>query len=191
MTCVVAVKTVGPSGGKGVLMHADSGATSGETLSVPRADQKLFIACGSFLIGFCGSFRVGQILRQFLKIGEQPPGADHDFMESVFPTKLRYLLKEHGADFTEKGSDSLDDTALIVGYRGEIYVVMDDFQVARLALPYAAVGTGAPYALGAMHATYDPQMPEACAMRGMEAALAFAPGVRPPVATLRLELVVA
>jgi ATP-dependent protease HslVU (ClpYQ) peptidase subunit len=130
-----------------VYVGADSAGVSGLDLTV-RADEKVF-RVGPLLIGFTTSFRMGQLLRFDLKVPKHPKGLD-DFawLVSRLVPAIRRCLSDGG--YTTKNNNAETGGQFIVGYRGRLYVVHDDFQVARPASAIAAIGCGYAYALGSL-----------------------------------------
>lgn len=144
MTCVVAIEHEGK-----VWMGGDSAATREDDI-VCRSNEKVFIN-GEFIIGYSGSFRIGQLLQYALKPPKQNlfKQTDMEYMVIDFVDALRKMLKEKGALMEEKEGDA-HDSEFIVGYQGKIYVIESDFNVSRPLYNYAACGVGMDYALGAM-----------------------------------------
>lgn len=73
----------------------------------------------------------------------------------------------------------------LVGYNGKLYAIQNDFQVGIPAIEYDAVGCGANFALGALHATKN-KRPEDRVMMALEAAATFSAGVAPPFKVIKL-----
>lgn len=147
MTCVAGVVDEGI-----VYMGADSAGVAGFDLVV-RADGKLFRR-GDFLIGFCGSFRIGQLLRYRLKLPVHQDGVDvHEFMATQFVDSVRECLREGGCE--RKRDEVVSGGTFLVGYRSRLFQIESDYQVGEAAAGIDAVGCGAPAALGAMSALRD------------------------------------
>ncbi len=147
-----------------ILLGGDSAAVGGHELRL-RADQKVF-RVGSYAIGCTTSFRMGQILRYGTCLPDPPPGVDpgelERFIVTEFVSSVRQSFADHGfaktARFTSPGEPSVTEEGqsfgglFLVGVAGQIFEIRQDYQVARPAAPYSAVGVGAPIALGALHA---------------------------------------
>ena len=161
-----------------VYLAGDSAGTSGWNLTV-RADPKVF-ANGSYVMGFTTSFRMGQLLRYSFT----PPEPDyvndlHRFMCTAFTDSLRQCLKDGG--WAEKDKEREGGGTFLVGTHGRLFFVNDDYQVGEPADPYAAVGCGSSYALGALHATEGGKMtPQKRLDAALAAAERFSSGVRGP-----------
>jgi ATP-dependent protease HslVU (ClpYQ) peptidase subunit len=184
MTCVVALEQDGV-----VYVGADSAGFDSNLAIRSRADEKVFITeNGEFIMGFAGSFRIGQLLRYALVPPDQASKKDDmAYMVTDFIDAVRAMQKEKGS---MKKEDELEEheSVFIVGYRGKLYIVEEDFQVGRPIENYAAIGCGADLAMGAMFATQKAAMnPEDRVRLALAAAVEFNAGVRPPYRILKLE----
>lgn len=145
MTCIVAIETT-----HGVIFASDSAGVAG-THADNRVESKVF-QNGQFVIGFSGSFRVGQILRYVWKPPEQHPDVDDmAFLVRDVVGGFRKLFLENGVRYFNSTNDSFEGPFLL-GYKGKVYKVDVDFQVARSRDGYNACGSGSRVALGALHA---------------------------------------
>jgi len=137
MSCIVAISQSGR-----IYMGADScGSWCDEQRN--RKDSKIFIK-GDFLIGYVGSPRPGQVLQNYWK----PPEETRFFGDSI-----RSVLSEHGCiSMTEEQTEIMQMTT-IIGYKGEFFEVMSDFQTCSYSDNYSAIGAGRPYALGSLFET--------------------------------------
>lgn len=171
MTCVVGVEHDGR-----VWLGADSAGVSGWSLTV-RADEKVF-RTGPFVMGFTSSFRMGQLLRYSFNPPKQAKSQDdYEFMCTAFVDEVRRCLKDGGYMTTTNGNEA--GGTFLVGYKGSLYAVHDDFQVARAACGFDAVGCGGELALGALHATAKTK-PRPRLTAALRAAEAFSAGVSGP-----------
>jgi ATP-dependent protease HslVU (ClpYQ) peptidase subunit len=186
MTSIVAV-----TDGQSVVLGGDSAGVREHEMRV-RANAKVF-RIGSYGIGFTSSFRMGQILQHSTELPEPPDGAEPDalerFMVLEFVNALRQIFKANGFDKTmtltqgphsESGQEV--GGVFLVGVAGQIFEIREDFHVAKPATPFAAVGRGAPQALGALHALtgFSEFALQERAMKALEAAEAFCAAVRGP-----------
>lgn len=179
MTCIVGLVDNGV-----VFMGGDSAASSGLTVET-REDPKVFVN-GPMIFGFTSSFRMGQLLQYALQAPERSAKkTDLAYLVTDFVDAVRELYRSKG--FMGKDAEREAGGTFLLGYRGALYEVSDDFQVGRPALPYTSVGCGCHLALGAMHATADHGLgPEARIRRALAAAAEFSAGVRAPFHVLRL-----
>lgn len=145
MTAIVAISHEGK-----VWMGADSAGSAGHSLSY-RRDAKVFIN-EEFIIGFTSSFRMGQLLQYDFSPPIPSRGVSGmRFMVSGFIPCVKNCLSSGGYLKTENGEDS--GGCFLVGYRGDIYCIQSDFQVALSHFPYAAIGCGEDIALGSLYST--------------------------------------
>jgi ATP-dependent protease HslVU (ClpYQ) peptidase subunit len=179
MTCIVAIERDGE-----VWMGGDSAASRDDDI-VRRVNPKVFWNNG-FLIGYSGSFRVGQLLQYaFCPPFHAEDQPDMEFLVVEFVDALRQLMKERGTLMKEEEGEA-HDAEFIIGYRGKIYVVESDFHVGAPLTPYAACGSGAAYAMGALHAIHKnvELRPQEKIEAALSAAAEFCTGVRSPFTIL-------
>ena len=143
VTCIIGIATEAR-----VYIGADSAAVSGWTVR-PTALPKVF-RLDLFLIGYTTSFRMGQILQYHLSVAPQEDESDMQYMVVTFAESVRACLNDHGfatiKDNEERGGQFL------VGYKGHLYCIESDYQVAESAEGFDACGSGTDFALGAMQA---------------------------------------
>lgn len=174
MTCIVGVETP-----DGVVIGADSAGVSGYSICI-RADEKVFRS-GDFVFGFTSSFRMGQLLRYKLTPPRAPAPsakqAERDrWMTSEWIDAVRQTLKTGGYAEVENNVES--GGLFLVGWRRTLYIVGDDFQVARPLSGEWAVGCGSDLALGALFCARG--QPRARVRKALGAAAAHSGGVAPP-----------
>ncbi|MBZ9973481.1 hypothetical protein LB517_28020 [Mesorhizobium sp. BR1-1-12] len=155
MTCLAAIIHDGR-----IYMGADSAASTGDAIEV-RTNRKVF-RNGAYVIGFTGSFRVGQLL-QYATL----PDVEGDVLAHLVNAVVPLLIKLAGKETDE----------LLIGCAGRLFKVSSDYSVAEYA-SYAAAGTGEPYALGKLHGSLG--APEQRVVAALEAAQAHCSGVRAP-----------
>lgn len=187
MTCIVGIEHEGT-----VYVGGDSAGVEPYSLAIcTRADEKVFLTDdGSMAMGFCGSFRIGQILRYALVVPEQGQRQDDmTYMVTTFIDAVRATQKDKGSMNKVAEHDvEAQDASFLVGYNGKLYVIESDFQVGRPVDDYAAVGCGADIAMGALYATRGLSMlPTARITCALMAASEYSAGVRGPYHIVRLE----
>jgi ATP-dependent protease HslVU (ClpYQ) peptidase subunit len=177
MTAVVGLVQSGT-----VYIGADSAGVAGMSLTV-RADAKVFRK-GRYLFGFTTSFRMGQLIRYALTLPE--PAGDLDaFMSTAFIDALRECLKTGG--WAAKENEREEGGTFLVGVKGQLFAIYDDYQVAKAADGFAAVGCGDQIALGALFATAETELsPRRRVLRALTAAERFSAGVRGPFVCLKV-----
>lgn len=177
MTVIVGVEHRGQ-----VWIGGDSASIAGETITA-RADEKVF-RNGPYLLGFAGSFRVGQIIRYAFS----PPGQvfDDDMQHLCvdFVDAMRVAQREKRALRRVDEETHESDSQFLLGYRGRLYAVDGDYQVERPAELYSAIGVGADFALGALAAT-NKKDPQKRVLAALEASARHCAGVRGPFVVLR------
>lgn len=173
MTIVVAVRK-----GKRTVIAADSMTSFGSEKQPPEnlAVRKLR-QVGSVWLGFSGWGVYEQILDNVLAARRAPALTSQ---QAVFRFFLRFwhTLREEYPYVNEQGEEKdspfadLDASFLLASRKG-IWMVSSNLAVTPFQR-YQAVGGGAPYALGALHALYDRESdPRKLAQAAIESASAF------------------
>jgi ATP-dependent protease HslVU (ClpYQ) peptidase subunit len=171
MTCIVGLVHRGS-----VYVGGDSASVQGWTSRITRL-PKVFRR-GPFLIGYTTSFRMGQLLQHHLEVRTQRDDEDDtEYMVTEVAERVRLLLKERGLAKVEANAES--GGQFLVGYRGRLFSVQQDFQVNEMADGYDAVGSGAEYALGALRAL-DRSPPLGRLRKALEISAHFNMGVSGP-----------
>ncbi len=169
-----------------VYIGGDSAGTDGRYGQQVRSDRKVFRK-DDFIFGGCGSARVNNLLRFRL----DPPkpydwedlaNRDHAlaFMSTRFVEVVRSCLREYGAQMNVHG-ESQFGAAFLVGFRGCLYKVDGDYQVAVSEDPFDATGAGEMIALGSLHSTVGTGLgPQRRLEMALQAASRYNASVRPP-----------
>jgi ATP-dependent protease HslVU (ClpYQ) peptidase subunit len=166
-----------------VYIGGDSAGSNTWQMSI-RSDAKVFHN-GPYLMGFTTSFRMGQLIRYGLT-PPRPKGDLDQFMATTFIDAIRDCLKAGG--WARKENEREEGGTFLVGVRGRLFTVYDDYQVAQTADGYAAVGSGDDSALGALFATAHTELgPRKRVLLALAAAERFSAGVRAPFICLRLK----
>ena len=175
MTCIVGLVHEGT-----VYIGGDSAGVEGLSLTI-RADEKVFIN-GDFIMGFTSSFRMGQLLRYSLKPPMYHPDVDLvNYMVTDFVNAVRECLKVGG--YAKKDKEEETAGTFLVGFKGKLFKIEDDYQVGIPVLSFDACGCGAEIALGAMYANSHLSSVERI-NQALEAAEQFSAGVRRPFVIL-------
>lgn len=164
MTCVIGYKTE-----EGIWIGADSAGTTEWGSQTLRADQKVFSRNG-FTMGFCGSYRMGQVLRYNLVATQQPEGVgDYEYMVTTFVEDVRRVLKRAGYSHIKNNVET--GGQFIVAYRDGLYEVEDDYQVGISSRSYVCIGSGTDIASGAMSVLTEHEItPDKAIRRALKAA---------------------
>jgi len=167
-----------------VYIGGDSAGVSGLSLEV-RKDAKVFIV-GEFVMGFTTSFRMGSLLRYSFDPPEHPARMGIErYMNTIFVDAVRKCFA--GGGYLKKNSEAETGGAFIIGYRGKLFYMEDDFQIGIPATNYTAVGCGHDLCKGALHATTGLNIaPEKRIKMALRAAETFSGGVRGPFVIKRL-----
>lgn len=180
MTAIVGLEHRGD-----VWMGGDSaGVSTDYARIIQRRDAKVF-RNGPFLIGFTTSFRMGRLLRYELKTPAHPSrlGVER-YMATLFIDAVRACLK--GGGYASKEREAEFGGAFLVGYRGKLFTVRDDYDVGLSVDPFAAVGCGDQTARGALFATAHVSDPAQRIRTALLAAEHCCPGVRRPFTVMCL-----
>lgn len=171
MTCIVGIAHEGK-----VYIGGDSMAAAQWDRNVSGL-RKVF-RVGEFLIGYTTSFRMGQILQYYLEVRPREEGEDDlRYMVVAFIEAVRTCLREKA--YTSISNSQESGGTFLVGYRGRLYTVSDDFQVNLWTNGIAACGCGEPYALGAMLALPN-LAPVDRVMKALEISAELSNGVTAP-----------
>ena len=171
MTCIVGIQSKDK-----VFIGGDSAGVAVWHLE-RRADSKVF-KNGSFLIGFTTSFRMGQLIRYKF----EPPAIKdqqdiYEYMVVDFVDALRECLKSGG--FARVENERETGGSFLVGFKGRLFKIGDDFQVGETLDGYDAVGSGFEYALGSLYTTRGRSMVDRIE-KALETAAYYATGVCEP-----------
>ena len=171
MTCIVAIKQSGK-----VFMGADSAGVGGLSLDICK-NPKIY-RNGPFILGFTSSFRMGQLLGYSLQVPKQKKDEPiENFMAVTFINAVRDCLKAGG--FSKKENEVETGGTFIVGYKGRIFVIFDDFQVHEPTQSFTSVGCGDHIAKGSLFSTKHLN-PYSRIKTALRAAESFSAGVRKP-----------
>lgn len=116
-------------------------------------NKKVF-RVGELLIGCSGSLRRWQLLQYELALSPDDDGGDPErYIVTVVVEAIRRLFADRAAAIIEDGMEY--GGTFIIGYRGHLYEMDNNYQVLERTSQTAAIGTGGPYALGAFHGMID------------------------------------
>lgn len=176
MTCIVGIEHNGA-----VWIGADSAGTAGNMNQRIRADKKVFVK-GEFIVGFCGSFRAGQLLTCNLDVPPQPAGVDDfTFLVNEFTAAVRKCFEPLKLDDPQSVYPNF-----LFGYRGKLYGVEGDYQISRAEDKFDAMGSGADVAIGALHASKGLGVKQRI-LSALEASAKNNAAVRPPFHVMKLK----
>lgn len=112
---------------------------------------------GKYLLGAAGDMRAINLLHHVYQPPTVPPATTGKKLDQFFTSKVipsvRECFEQHGyalPDTNEKKHIAEHDSTVLVVIGGVIYVIDGDYSWTSDAQNYYALGTGAPYALGAL-----------------------------------------
>lgn len=152
MTCIIGLKHK-----KKVYIGGDSCAVGGYETRVFSNKKVFYIGNNNnrMLIGYSGSFRMGQIIQYHVQPSEITLPIEKYLVRKFIPV-LRKTLEKHKWLKQESGSDNInDDGQFLVGLKGQVFCIYEDFQVHSVSDNILTLGSGSSYALGAMLALAD------------------------------------
>lgn len=173
MTCIAAFVD-----NKGVgHIAADSLGSSRYTKGTYVA-PKIF-AISDMLIGFAGSYRLGQLLQYRLQL--PAPAEDQDFdswLHVDFLDAVRTVLLDNGGIRVQYNEEETTGQFLIV-VAGRIFMVQEDLSILESTDRFEAVGSGADYARATMNAALNHRItnPTRVLTEAIEAAAKYVPSV--------------
>lgn len=154
MTCIIGLVHEGK-----VYIGGDRAAVDGWKKNT-SAHSKVF-RVGEFIIGTCGSHRMAQIIEYEFKPTVQAEGeADLHYLVVTVASELRTLLSSRGIIGKNDDNEDEFEGGCLVGYKGNLYRLSSNFQIAHFERHFDGIGSGSPFALGAMQVmetnNYDP-----------------------------------
>jgi len=149
MTCIVGYID---KANKTVYLGGDTVSVCG-TKVLTRKDSKVFARTNpsknTMLIGFTGSFRMGQLLRYKLIIPQHPEGLNtFEYMCTHFIDAVRQVLKDNGLAKINNNEEEIG--TFLIAYNQRLFKVESDLQVGEIDLHYNACGNGEDYAIACM-----------------------------------------
>ena len=139
------------------IIVADNQVTDDQGRRFNHPDMKKIAQRGAFLVAGSGEVSPCDIVQHFWT-PPKPTAKDKDDLYHFVITKampsMRKCLTDNGYDFNEGKGDGKDSGEqrfhFILAVGGELFDVADDLSVCRTGDGWYAVGSGAPYALGAL-----------------------------------------
>ena len=180
MTCIVGIIDE-----KNVWVGGDS-AGSANNLLIIRKGSKVF-KNKEYLIGFSGSFRMGDVLRYEFKPPTCPTKQINRFIINKFVPELKETLRKTGALSTTESNVDTGLGGILIAVNGKLFSIHSDFQVGESADGFEALGSGNQIALGALSATANFEMDSRTRMKYvLEAAEKHSAYVRRPFTIMKI-----
>jgi ATP-dependent protease HslVU (ClpYQ) peptidase subunit len=141
---------IGVENDDGVYVYADSQVTDDNGKLFSHPSMVKITERGSFLIAGAGEILPCDVIQH----AWQPPRLTsrdkqdlyHFMVVKVVPS-MRKILKEYGYNFDEPGESRFQ---FLVAVGGELFELDDDLGITKTDSGHYAIGSGAPYALGAL-----------------------------------------
>ncbi len=175
MTCIIGLVHEGK-----VIIGGDRAAVDGWKKNT-SAHSKVF-RVGQLLFGTCGSHRMAQIIEHEFKPTAQTENEnDLHYLVVTIANELRTLLVSKAIIGKNEDNEDKFEGGCLVGYKGNLYRLSSNFQIDHFERPFDGIGSGSPFALGAMQVftthTYPPDLQVRMAL---EAAGVLCCDVEPP-----------
>lgn len=178
MTCIVGAKDV-----DGRLWLGGDSCCSEDTDKLVTNMPKVW-KVSDFLIGFCGSLRVGGVAAYAFNPPAHVEGlSDNAYIIGPFITSLRECLHEHGIE-------SIDDThfsSFLVGYHNTLYIIYEEWSAHPVVDSLVAIGSGSRYAIGAGF-EWDGTNPKGMVTKALRAATKFDTAVSQPFTIVKSDV---
>ncbi len=175
MTCVV-----GTIDGQSVILGADSAAVGDGPEIYTPPEPKVF-ACGQYLFGVSGSYRLAQVLRYRAELPEPPSLADlGSFLVRDLAPAIDGLLEAEGVEGSRRAYLG-DKVALLLGYQDQLWHISSDLTMLP-EVGFGAIGSGRLRAYAALHAleTAGVEPAQRRLELALETAAKYTATVRPP-----------
>lgn len=146
-----------------VVLAADNQVTGDGGRRYNHPDMKKISQRGEFLIAGSGEVQPCDVVQNMWnppKVTAKDKENIYRFMIVKAMPSLRKCLTDNGFDFNEgKGEGKADESRFnfLIAVGGELFDVADDLSVCRSGDGIYGVGSGSPYAIGALHAGAKPE----------------------------------
>ena len=179
MTCIIGLEHQGA-----VYIGGDSIGINGWSKDI-IAGRKV-IRKGDMLFGCAGNPRQMQLIQYYLSPRPQVDESDEAYLVTEVIEPLRLLFKDKGFTETENGREQ--GPCFLLGYRGNLYSVENNFQLCRSARGMYAMGVGDDFAIASLMTIFSAYEdgdrseadPETCILRALDIAGQLSTGVTPP-----------
>lgn len=146
MTCIAGIMKDGK-----VYLAGERGASEGNYI-VPIDKPKIWKS-GPYIFGYAGTFD-----SQIIQYNFNPPAPEGN-LDKFMHTKFLKSLKSFYNEWDMGGKDS--EVSIIIGIKGRLYEHdADTLTLISYDRDYLAIGSGADYALGSLHATRNHKDPK-------------------------------
>jgi ATP-dependent protease HslVU (ClpYQ) peptidase subunit len=145
------------------VIAADNQVTGDSGRRYNHPDMKKIAQRGAFLIAGSGEVQPCDVVQHMWnppKLTIKDSEDIYHFMIVKAMPSLRKFLTDNGYDFNEGKGDGKSDESrfnFLMAVAGEVFDIADDLSVCRSADGIYGVGSGSPYAVGALHAGVKPK----------------------------------
>ena len=179
MTCIVSICQDGK-----VFMGGDSGASDAESGSIGVVTSPKVFVKDEYIVGYSGNFRFGKFLQYSFEFPKVPSWVKDqkvdEFVNGLFVSALRKQITEFALEEKEK------DFGILIGVRGHLFEMGDNYAAVELLNEYNAVGSGSEIARGVLYATGTWKDPIKRIRLALNASAEFNAFVRPPFTILEV-----
>lgn len=174
MTCIVGLEAQGR-----VWLGSDSYA--GSDVNKDILDRPKWFKKGALTFAFAGSFRAAQVVEHHVVIPAIKRNENHlSYIVMVVAKSLRKGLEEGGATIRKSGTPEGTETTFLLAFQGKLYLVQEDYSIVRSQRGFAAIGTGADFALGSMAALKSRLSPKDAVLESLKHSAEWCPQVSAP-----------
>jgi ATP-dependent protease HslVU (ClpYQ) peptidase subunit len=203
MTTIVAIQGDGFSvvGTDSRISWLDENGSPYQVATLGGAMGKIAVN-GKYLLGASGDLRAINILHHAFQPPAPPPSLKGKRLDAFITTKfipsLRAAFEENGyvpsRDKERMPSKAEHDSEILVVVNGCIYIIDSDYSWMIDTSGIYVIGTGAPFALGAIHVLNKPgkisiNQTKQLVMKALSAAGKYDPGTGSPYQTFTLEAI--
>tara|TARA_R110002153_G_scaffold243548_1_gene398918 strand:- start:4337 stop:4930 length:594 start_codon:yes stop_codon:yes gene_type:complete len=134
MTSIVAISTE-----EGVYLGGDLAGSNGHNIG--EVSQSKVFGVGEFLVGYCGSFRAGQIVEHAWRPPARSEGVcDYNYLVLEVIPSLMVILEGNG--FGGHDGTEVKGGNFVLVYGGRVYEVQSDYSILEWAQPVVCLGSG-------------------------------------------------
>ena len=175
MTCIVALEVDGD-----VIMACDSGESYAGRLM--QEDNSKIFCVKDLMFGVSGYSRASNLLEHSLVLPENERESDMQYLSLDAAQAISECLNNGKLAKNDNGEED-SQTTILIGYKGKVYFMAQNYSVSRYSCGYFAIGSGADYALGAIHAMLESEQAseEWIALKAVEAACKFSDSCMEPM----------
>jgi ATP-dependent protease HslVU (ClpYQ) peptidase subunit len=167
MTCIAGIMKEGK-----VYLAGERGASEGNYI-VPIDKPKIW-KNGPYIFGYAGTFD-----SQIIQYNFNPPAPEGN-IDKFMHTKFLRALKTFYSEWDMGGKDS--EVSLLIGVKGRLYEHdAEDLTMISYDREFIAIGSGADYAMGSLHATRNHKDPKRRLALAIDAACQYSTSCIGPV----------